>query len=96
MTDNMKKFGELLSKDEGVKKELEAALSGLSKDDKKAFTDAAIKVAAKHGITLTDADFKKEAMELSEDEMKVVAGGDVCSDLWQNIACSLGQAAVGA
>ena len=75
MTNNVKKFGELLSKDESVKKELEAALAGVDKNDKKAFTNAAIKVAAKHGFILTEADFEQETRELSEDEMEAVAGG---------------------
>ncbi|MBQ7594026.1 MAG: hypothetical protein IJU48_06705 [Synergistaceae bacterium] len=75
MTNNVKKFGELLSKDEGVKKELEAALTGPGTNGKKAFTDAAVKVAAKHGVTLTEADFVKEKGELSEDELAAGAIG---------------------
>ena len=78
MTDNMKKFAELLSADESVKKEFEAALSGVSKDDRKGFINASIKVAARHGITLTDKDFEIETKELSEDEMTAVAGGMHC------------------
>jgi hypothetical protein len=88
MTDNMKKFGELLSKDEGVKKELEAALSGLSKDYRKVFTEASIKVAAGHGITLTDEDFRQETKELSLDEMQAVAGGMGCNDCWHIMVCA--------
>ena len=82
MTDNIKNFGELISTDESVKKELEAAVSGLSKDDKKGFINASIKVAAKHGITLTAADFEmsSEMKELSADEMKAVAGGKFCDE----------------
>ena len=33
---DMKKFAELVSKDENVKKELNAALAGVAKDDKEA------------------------------------------------------------
>ena len=80
MTDNMKKFAELLSSDENAKKEFESAVSGLSKDDRKGFVDMAIKFAAGHGITLTDKDFKKEEKELSEDEMSAVAGGGDCGE----------------
>ena len=68
MTDNAKKFAEAVSKDEAMKKELEA----LGKND----VAAVIKVAAKHGFTLTEEDFKAEAMEeLDEDELEAVAGG---------------------
>ncbi|MBQ9629875.1 MAG: hypothetical protein IJR43_11545 [Synergistaceae bacterium] len=95
MTDNMKKFGELLSKDEGAKKELEAAVSGLSKDYRNAFADAAIKVAAKHGITLTEDDFRKDTKQLSEDEIQAVAGGWACGDLWATLLCDVsGQGSV--
>lgn len=89
MTDNMKKFGELLSTDEDVKKELEAAVSGFSKDDKKGFIDESIKVAAKHGITLTDEDFRQETKELSVDEMKAVAGGKGCHDFLNSVGCDI-------
>ena len=82
MTGNIKKFAELLSADESVMKELDALVSGLSKDDRKGFINAAIKVAAKHGITLTAADFEmsSEMKELSADEMKAVAGGKFCDE----------------
>ena len=86
MTDNMKKFGELISTDENVKKELEAAVSGLSKDDKKGFINAAIKVAAKHGSTLTAGDFEPASMKLSDDELDAVAGGGWCGS-WFDGEC---------
>ena len=61
MTDNAKKFAEAVSKDEAMKKELEA----LGKND----LAAVIKVAAKHGFTLTEEDFKAADMnEMNEDE----------------------------
>lgn len=91
MTDNMKKFAELLSSDESIKKEFESAVSGLSKDDEKGFFDVSVKVAAKHGITLTDSDFKKEEHEISSDEMSAVAGGWVgnCDNSWFDGKCHL-------
>ncbi|MBQ3695309.1 MAG: hypothetical protein IJR43_11540 [Synergistaceae bacterium] len=94
MTDSMKKFAELLSKDEGAKKELEAALAKLSEGHRKASTDAAVKVAAKHGITLTEDDFRKDTKELSADELKAVAGGDACGDFWANFICTFGKAPI--
>ena len=83
MTENLMKFMELVSKDENVKKELEAATSGISKDDKKALADEVVKFAAKHGFTLTAEDFEEsKAEEMSEDEMKAVAGGKCNNDLF--------------
>ncbi len=41
-----------------------------------------MKIAAKHGLTLTEADFEKEKRELSEDEMEAVAGGYACKFLF--------------
>ncbi len=90
MTDNMKKFAELLSVDKEVMKELDALVSGLSKDDRKGFVKAAIKVAAQHGITLTEEEFneeKKELKELSLDEMQAVAGGVECKHGWFKGEC---------
>lgn len=74
MTDNAKKFAEAVSKDEAMKKELEA----LGKNDEAAVIKAAvIKIAAKHGFTLTEEDFKAADMnEMNEDELEAVAGGD--------------------
>ena len=70
MTDNAKKFAEAVSKNEAMKKELET----LGKND----VAAVIKVAAKHGFTLTEEDFKAADMnEMNEDELEAVAGG-VC------------------
>ena len=71
MTDNAKKFAEAVSKNEAMKKELEA----LGKNDEA----AVIKIAAKHGFTLTEEDFKADDMnEMNEDELEAVAGG-VCA-----------------
>lgn len=88
MTDNMKKFAELLSNDEGVMKELDAIVSGLSKDDRKGFINASIKVAAQHGITLTEEEFNAEEKELSRDEIQAVAGGGLeCKHGWFKDEC---------
>ncbi len=72
---DMKKFAELVSKDENVKKELDAALAGVAKDDTKAFAAAVSKVAAAHGFALTAEDFAGEMQKLSEEEIQAVAGG---------------------
>ena len=78
MTDNMKKFLEAASKDEALKAELKALADG-KPEDAEAVKAATIEFAAKHGFTLTDDDFKpSEITELTEDEMKAVAGGAGC------------------
>ena len=82
MTDNMKKFLEAASKDEALKAEVNALAEKFDRKsaDENALKAAAIELAAKHGFTLTDDDFKPSEMtELTEDEMKSVAGGATCS-----------------
>ena len=71
MKENVKKFLEEASKNEAMRKELQ------SSTDKAAM----IEVAKAHGLKLTEDDFDLSAMnELSEDEMKAVAGGtDFCT-----------------
>ncbi len=61
-----KKFLELVSQDEDLKAEFEAEIF-------KAVNDASVKIAKAHGFE----DFE----ELSEDEMKAVAGGSAEEDL---------------
>ena len=81
MTDNMKKFLEAASKDEALKAEVNALAEKFDRKsaDENALKAAAIELAAKHGFTLTDDDFKPSEMtELTEDEMKAVAGGTGC------------------
>ncbi|MBQ3402628.1 MAG: Nif11-like leader peptide family RiPP precursor [Synergistaceae bacterium] len=69
MTENSKKFLELASSNEDIKKELMKAGS----------LDDILKVASSHGIPLTMDDMKPSGTsELSEDEMKAVAGGSFC------------------
>ena len=70
MKENVKKFLEEVSKSAELRKELKGS------NDK----EAMIKAAKAHGFELTDADFNSSSMtELSEDEMRAVAGGAVCS-----------------
>ncbi|MBQ7214702.1 MAG: Nif11 family protein [Synergistaceae bacterium] len=59
---DIKKFYELVSKDESLRKELEAAI-------KKSACEAAAKVAAAHGFKLGGME------ELDMDELSAVAGG---------------------
>ena len=66
MKENVKKFLQAVSKDEALKKDLEGAGS----------FEAMQKIAAAKGFTFTEDDFKNSCMEeISEDEMKAVAGG---------------------
>lgn len=66
MTDNMKKFLELVSGNDA----LAAKFSNASKDE-------IIAIAREQGITLTEADFESTA-EVSDDELNAVAGGKEC------------------
>ena len=86
MSDKTVKFMEFVSKNEEARKELEAACAGIDKADKKALTEAAVKFAAKHGFTLTAEDFAPKMEEMSEAEMKAVAGGK-CTNDTQLIYC---------
>ncbi len=74
MSENMKKFLELVSKDETLKQKMQAF-----KDMEPADAiSAGITLAKELGIELTEADFAKEksAGELSDEELDAVAGGD--------------------
>ena len=76
MTENMKKYLELLSKDEEAQKKLnEQKSTAIEEATKKIIADA-----AERGITLTEEDFAEDAEtgELSEDELEAVAGSKFC------------------
>lgn len=68
MTENMKKFMELVSKDEALCAKTVSA-------DKVVL----IALAKKLGIVLTEADFVQPAVELDDTELDAVAGGGVCA-----------------
>ena len=73
MTENMKKYLELISGDEEAMKNLnEQEPSSIQEAKERIIADAAEK-----GITLTEEDFA-ETGELSEDELEAVAGGKEC------------------
>lgn len=71
MSENMKKFLELVSQES---KEYQEKLNTIS--DK----DEIIRLAAEKGVTLTDDDFNAEDVkgEVSLDEADAVAGGGIC------------------
>ena len=73
MSDNMKKFLELVSKDENLKKKLEK----LDNTVYEQASQAGIALAKEFGIELTEADFvrKESDGELSDDELDAVSGG---------------------
>ncbi|MBR1437657.1 MAG: Nif11-like leader peptide family natural product precursor [Synergistaceae bacterium] len=69
MKEKAKKFLRAVSADEALKEELNEA-----KD-----IESMLKIAKVHGYDLTAEDFKNADMEeISEDEMKAVAGGSFC------------------
>ena len=72
MTENMKKFLELVSQNT----ELVAKIDAVDKA-------TLIEIAKELGIDLTEADFAQQAIELSDDELDAVAGGNIC-------ACAMG------
>ena len=75
MTENMKKWLELVSQNEDLQKKL-VSLQDKTIEQQKA---AAIALAKENGITLTDEDLEKsQSEELSDDELDAVAGGGGC------------------
>ena len=73
MSDNMKKFLELVSKDENLKQKLQACNDMEPADA----ISTSIALAKELGIELGEADFanEKSCGELSDDELDAVAGG---------------------
>ncbi len=67
MTDNMKKFLEMVSRSEELAKEI----NGMRKHE-------IIAAAQELGMELNDTDFE-QATELSDNELDAVAGGGVCA-----------------
>ena len=77
MNENLKKFLEMISKDETLKQKV-LACKDLEKDDE---VRSVVALAKEMGIELTEADIivEKEAEdELSEDELTAVVGGSGC------------------
>ena len=74
MSDNLKKFLELVSKDENLKQKMQS----FNEMEPKKAIQASIALAKELGIELSEADFvnKKADGELSDDELDAVAGGD--------------------
>ncbi len=68
MKENTKKFFEILSKDEELRKKM-CAMTEL---------EEIIALAKELGIELTEADFEVPEGELSSDELKTIAGGGEC------------------
>ena len=75
MTENAKKWLELLSQNKELQKKL-LEVKDKSPDQQKLAVTA---LAKENGITLTDADMEKpQSEELSDDELDAVAGGGGC------------------
>ncbi len=77
MSENLKKFLELVSKDENLKQKT-LAFNDMEPADA---ISAGIALAKELGIELSEADFAKEESggELSDDELDAVAGGGDCA-----------------
>lgn len=73
MTENMKKFLELVEKDEALQQKMEA----LKDNADETVIGSFIELAKEHGITLIEEDFVFEESngELSDDELEAAAGG---------------------
>ena len=69
MTENMKKYLEMISQDEEFRKEMDK----LEEEHIQAQKKKIMEHAASKGITLTEADFAE-----SDDELSAVAGGATC------------------
>lgn len=67
MTEKLKRFLEAVSANEELAKKASAA----SKEE-------LIAMSKEPGIELTEADFKQDSAELSDDELNAVAGGKTC------------------
>ena len=82
MTDNMKKFLEAVSQD----KEFLEKLTGAETPE------AVVALAAEKGFTLTEEDVKRESapVEVSDDELDAVAGGDDCGCAIAGVGVSSG------
>ena len=74
MNENMKKFLELVSKDENLKQKMQS----FNEMEPEKAIQAGIALAKELGIELIEADFAKEKSdgELSDDELDAVAGGN--------------------
>ena len=75
MTENMKKWMELVSQNEVLQKKLQ----NMADDTKDGSIAKMIGIAKENGITLTAEDFEApQCEELSDDELDAVAGGGGC------------------
>ena len=78
MTENMKAFLEQMNQNKALKDEVEALGKEQLKQNKDAIAEKVVEIAAKHGFTLTAEDMETETAELTEEQLKAVAGGGEC------------------
>ena len=80
MTEKFKDFLGQISQNQALKDELAALARLYSGEEQLKWNEADIlqktaEIAAKHGFTLTEEDMKRETVELTEKQLKAVAGG---------------------
>ena len=78
MTENMKAFLEQMNQNQALKNELEALGKEQLEKNKDAVAQKVVEIAAKHGFTLTAEDMETETAELTEEQLKMAAGGSGC------------------
>ncbi len=82
MTENMKAFMDAIQNNEDLKKKFDEISKG-GMEGRTSYAKEYTALAKECGITLTDEDFELDEEELSDEELKEVAGGRASTDIHQ-------------